>query len=536
MDDIDVYIGALAEDKVKGNLGGLMTASLNDQFHRMRAGDRFWYENDQFTPEELEAIRETRLIDIIQRNTNITYNYRNAFFTHDSQMDGGLFPLPPVKNSELENEFEHMQRLDDGFVLYWTIDYIQSKIQFATLARTSGWVGFGISQWDAVQPGKTAMYHADMVIGRVADYVPTVGDYFSFELGVPSLDTAIGCEDDLQDASLEVKNDGTRVMRFARRFETTDSMSSRGKLQGGNDIVKQSETVQCDAPIVLDRKHFVLYAFNPVADELEYHGATRGTARVVLAPKPVQQVSMLPIILISLGVLLLIIVVGAGMAWHFTRKMRAMAKQFSNNNIAEQCAEAVARFDLDSVSWLHTLKNPNKIQCAFMRITTLLAEVRPYIPDQLLATLMNPDSAEDDKLESSDSESSRSDYEYASSTRSSARASTRKLSRKSDTNSDVKSTPRIVSSRGESWKKKPGRARLSVANSEASTRSRESDAAARYSVDPVRKRLASMSQEKSSETVYKRCTYLFVKLWASSETISPSSVWTDFSSVLSQVV
>jgi class 3 adenylate cyclase len=533
VDDIDVYIGALAEDKAKGNLGELMTASLADQFHRMRAGDRFWYENDQFTPQELQAIRETRLIDIIQRNTNITYNYRNAFLTHDSQMDGGLFPLPPVKNSELENEFEYTQRLDDGFVLYWTIDHSQSKIQFAALARTSGWVGFGISQFDAVPPGKTAMYHADMVIGRVADYGPTVGDYFSFELGVPSLDTAIGCEDDMQDASLEMRNDGTRVMRFTRRFETTDSMQKRGRLQGGNDVIKQSETVQCDAPIVLDQKHLVLYAFNPVADELAYHGATRGTARVVLAPKPMQQVSMLPVIFISLGVLLLVLVVAVGVAWYFTRRMRVLAKQFSNNNIAEQCAEAVARFDLDSVSWLHTLKNPNKIQRSFMQITALLAEVRPYIPDQLLATLTNPEAEDDDQptaRDSSDSSSSHSD-DHSSSAPTSARKSSRKFSCKTN-ESDT-----------------PGRARrktnrFSVAASEVSSISRDSDvvlsAGQRYSMSSpsgpyeISKRLSVIGEP--SEMVYKRCTYLFVKLWAPFETTTPSIVWGTLSSVLSQVI
>ena len=146
VDDIDPYVGALAEDPVQGNLGELNRASLKDQFHRMRAGDRFWYENDQFEAAELEDIRATRLVDIIQRNTNITYRYRNAFFTHDSQLDGGLFAPKPIEDLALVAEFEFWQRLDDGFMLHWTIDRENFRIKFAAHCRTKGWMAIGVSQ------------------------------------------------------------------------------------------------------------------------------------------------------------------------------------------------------------------------------------------------------------------------------------------------------------------------------------------------------------------------------------------------------
>ena len=46
-DDIDPWVGALAEDTLEGAaVGELTQAALVDQFTRLRDGDRFWWEND----------------------------------------------------------------------------------------------------------------------------------------------------------------------------------------------------------------------------------------------------------------------------------------------------------------------------------------------------------------------------------------------------------------------------------------------------------------------------------------------------------
>eukprot|EP00668_Euglena_longa_P025550 GGOE01031920.1.p1 GENE.GGOE01031920.1~~GGOE01031920.1.p1 ORF type:complete len:1165 (-),score=386.04 GGOE01031920.1:686-3925(-) len=84
------------------------------------------------------------------------------------------------------------------------------------------------------------------------------------------------------------------------------------------------------------------------------------------------------------GALLLLI---PAWVWHSTRRMRALRKQFSNDNVAQECAAAIARFDLESVVWLNELKNPNKIQTSFVQIVHILTEVKPFIPDQLLQQL-----------------------------------------------------------------------------------------------------------------------------------------------------
>jgi hypothetical protein len=71
VDGIDPWIGGLCEDHVPGALvGELIRAVLVDQFRRLRDGDRFWYERI-LHGRELDAVRRTRLSDVIRRNTSI---------------------------------------------------------------------------------------------------------------------------------------------------------------------------------------------------------------------------------------------------------------------------------------------------------------------------------------------------------------------------------------------------------------------------------------------------------------------------------
>ena len=73
VDDIDAIVGGLAEDHRPGSMvGELFQRVIADQFVRLRDGDRFWYENAQFTETELGTIRGTTLANLIERNTGIT--------------------------------------------------------------------------------------------------------------------------------------------------------------------------------------------------------------------------------------------------------------------------------------------------------------------------------------------------------------------------------------------------------------------------------------------------------------------------------
>jgi peroxidase len=71
VDDIDIWVGTLAEDPFNGgHVGELAFEVIVRQFEALRDGDRYWYEWN-LTPEEIAEVESTTLADIIRRNTSI---------------------------------------------------------------------------------------------------------------------------------------------------------------------------------------------------------------------------------------------------------------------------------------------------------------------------------------------------------------------------------------------------------------------------------------------------------------------------------
>jgi hypothetical protein len=85
VDDIDLWVGGLAEDHVAGaSVGRTFQRIIADQFERLRDGDRYWYER-VFGAQALADLNATRLSDVIRRNTTITNLQDNVFFFHSDQ-------------------------------------------------------------------------------------------------------------------------------------------------------------------------------------------------------------------------------------------------------------------------------------------------------------------------------------------------------------------------------------------------------------------------------------------------------------------
>lgn len=80
-DDIDPWIGLLAEQHLEGAaVGPLAAAIIKEQFVRTQTGDRFYFEVDEaFTEAERDAIRRTRLGEVIARNVLGSHHIPHAF-------------------------------------------------------------------------------------------------------------------------------------------------------------------------------------------------------------------------------------------------------------------------------------------------------------------------------------------------------------------------------------------------------------------------------------------------------------------------
>lgn len=74
-------ISGLAEDLYQEAIvGELIFTVLKQQFEAVRDGDRFWYQNNMFSQEELEALEQTTLADVIRRNTRIGSEIQDNVF------------------------------------------------------------------------------------------------------------------------------------------------------------------------------------------------------------------------------------------------------------------------------------------------------------------------------------------------------------------------------------------------------------------------------------------------------------------------
>lgn len=91
VNDVDLWVGGLAEDHLpESSLGSTFTAIVSDQFMRTRAGDRFWFQNLRLPPMVDQALRKTKLVDVIRRNTGIT-NIQNDVFFFRTSVNGSVF-------------------------------------------------------------------------------------------------------------------------------------------------------------------------------------------------------------------------------------------------------------------------------------------------------------------------------------------------------------------------------------------------------------------------------------------------------------
>ena len=80
VNDIDAWVGMLAEQHLPGaSVGETLLVILKQQFELLRDADRFWYEND-FKGRDLEIIRNTKLSQIIYRNSGVRNIPANVFY------------------------------------------------------------------------------------------------------------------------------------------------------------------------------------------------------------------------------------------------------------------------------------------------------------------------------------------------------------------------------------------------------------------------------------------------------------------------
>jgi peroxidase len=94
VDQIDLFVGGLAETPVTGSMvGQTFQTIMVDQFQNLRAGDRLYFENQGFTPQMMQQIEHTTMSDLILRDTDTKVMQSNAFIATARHASDATTPI-----------------------------------------------------------------------------------------------------------------------------------------------------------------------------------------------------------------------------------------------------------------------------------------------------------------------------------------------------------------------------------------------------------------------------------------------------------
>lgn len=171
VDQIDAWVGMLAEDHMpEAMFGNTIMAIMEDQFQRLRDGDRFFYLNDEaFSDEEKLEITNTSFRDLIMRNTGIDVMQDNVFTAVDPQ---DLIDGPDIEQIDLNAVIYPNPSLDNAFVKVYAeqnsdIELSMFDAQGKLLSKTSITLGEGdnIIDLDVQDLGQSGVYHVILTRG-----------------------------------------------------------------------------------------------------------------------------------------------------------------------------------------------------------------------------------------------------------------------------------------------------------------------------------------------------------------------------------
>ncbi len=144
VDNIDLWVGALAEDHVPGaSVGQLARTIIADQFERLRDGDRFWYQR-VFSGRALADLEQTTLASIIQRNTTVNNLQGNVFFM-TAEVNGRVYADNNANGRQDRTEQGipgvQLQLLNDaGVVVATTRTGRDGRYRFTSFSETGDYI------------------------------------------------------------------------------------------------------------------------------------------------------------------------------------------------------------------------------------------------------------------------------------------------------------------------------------------------------------------------------------------------------------
>ncbi|KAI8816891.1 heme peroxidase [Fimicolochytrium jonesii] len=142
IDNIEPYVGGLAEDAESGLVGPLFKASIMTQFMRLRDGDAFWYQlPDVLNAQDTKDLNNVTLSNIILWNTDIAAFPESAFSWADATTIDALRGVTTSSTSTgtTQGSAKQTVQLTTGLILQYYIDVTAKTVDFVIASNYSGW-------------------------------------------------------------------------------------------------------------------------------------------------------------------------------------------------------------------------------------------------------------------------------------------------------------------------------------------------------------------------------------------------------------
>ncbi len=159
VNNIDPFEGGMAEDHVAGSdLGPLFTRIIADQFNRLRAGDRFFYQSESWNLDELRILKQgNTLSKVIEANTEVT-NLQPDVFKFTASIGGrvlteGTGHGPSISSPRGFSGVTVQLQDSDGNVLAATVTTSSGDYRFDQQSGVGGTGDYTVSL--VVPPGFT---------------------------------------------------------------------------------------------------------------------------------------------------------------------------------------------------------------------------------------------------------------------------------------------------------------------------------------------------------------------------------------------
>ncbi|CAI2171547.1 10820_t:CDS:2 [Funneliformis geosporum] len=250
VDQVESFIGGLAEDHIKGSiLGELFHKSFTQQWTLIRDSDRFWFEgtNLGFTRDEINEIRNITWLSVIQNNIPQGFVFPTNIW---SVQPTATFNTSSIKeNKKIQDDYpeQNVLKLSEVYEIRWKINDKNIDLKI-TMLSSNAWFGLGFN------PSDTGMIDADMIImWNKNDSSLSIMNYLSNQYERPK-----------EDPNQFVKqiNTPTLLSGFTQVEITRPLVPPNGRPPITNDMIT------------------MIYAWNPNSNELSYHGGNRGATKI----------------------------------------------------------------------------------------------------------------------------------------------------------------------------------------------------------------------------------------------------------------